>query len=181
LKYERRRTIECKKPLKGSSGGQTVPIKHLYRRQYQTAGGDWSTLYYARFRDWQGKSRIFPLGSEIKAAKEALAIYEARKVKREDFDVDKVKSKQGMMIAEWRDAYLKLEEIRAKRSFDRDCDYVAVIKRLLATVVMKELGREHLFRFKSQRIKETSSAAVKKSPRPSRRASLRTSSPVCRT
>jgi hypothetical protein len=45
-------------------------------------------------------------------------------------------------------------EIRAKRSFDRDCDYVAVIKRLLGTVVMKELGREHLFRFKSQRIKE---------------------------
>jgi hypothetical protein len=31
-------------------------------------------------------------------------------VKREDFDVDKVKSKQGMTIAEWRDAYLKLEK-----------------------------------------------------------------------
>ena len=23
--------------------------KHLYRRQYQTAGGDWSTLYYVIF------------------------------------------------------------------------------------------------------------------------------------
>ena len=28
--------------------------KHLYRRQYQTVGGDWSTIFYARFTDWTG-------------------------------------------------------------------------------------------------------------------------------
>jgi hypothetical protein len=27
--------------------------KHLYRRQYQTAGRDWSAVYYARFVDWK--------------------------------------------------------------------------------------------------------------------------------
>jgi hypothetical protein len=25
--------------------------KHLYLRQYQTAGGEWSTLYYVRFEE----------------------------------------------------------------------------------------------------------------------------------
>jgi hypothetical protein len=29
-----------------------IPVK------YQTAGGDWSTIFYARFSDWKGKRRI---------------------------------------------------------------------------------------------------------------------------
>ena len=40
--------------------------KHLYRRRYQTAGGEWSTLYYAIFTDWKKKRRAFPLGSDLK-------------------------------------------------------------------------------------------------------------------
>ena len=44
-------------------GKVEVPIKHLYRRQYQTAGGDWRTIYYAIFTDWKGKRRKFSLGS----------------------------------------------------------------------------------------------------------------------
>lgn len=27
--------------------GVDVPVKHFYRRQYQNAGGDWRTIYYA--------------------------------------------------------------------------------------------------------------------------------------
>jgi hypothetical protein len=54
--------------------------KHLYRRQYQTAGGEWSTLHYVRvqglegqgFKDWKGKQRAFPLGSELKTARDEL-------------------------------------------------------------------------------------------------------------
>ena len=107
-------------------GKVEVPIKHLYRRQYQTASGNWSTIYYARFKDWKGKQRTLSLGSDLKAAKEALTIYEGRNVKREDFDADKVKPAAGMTVAVWADAYLKLEEIKTKRSFDRECDYVAV-------------------------------------------------------
>lgn len=32
--------------------------KHLYRRQYQTAGGEWSTLFYAIFTDWGDPENI---------------------------------------------------------------------------------------------------------------------------
>jgi len=34
-------------------GKTEIPIKHLYRREYQMTNGQWSTLYYARFRDWK--------------------------------------------------------------------------------------------------------------------------------
>jgi hypothetical protein len=34
--------------------------KHLYPRQYQTGGGKWSTLWYARFKAWKGIA-VFPL------------------------------------------------------------------------------------------------------------------------
>jgi hypothetical protein len=135
-------------------GKVEVPIKHFYRRQYQNAGGNWSTIYYARFKDWKGKSRTFPLGSDMKAAREALTIYEGRNVKREDFDADKVKPAPGMTIAEWADAYLELEEVKTKESFDRDCAYVKVIKRLLGSVLMTGLKRQHLFLYRTQRLKE---------------------------
>ncbi len=49
--------------------------KHLYKRQYQTACGDWSTFFYARFTDWKGKRRIFPLGSDLKTAREELKVW----------------------------------------------------------------------------------------------------------
>ena len=35
--------------------------KHLYCRQYETAGGDWSTLYYVIFTDWKKNVEHFPL------------------------------------------------------------------------------------------------------------------------
>jgi integrase len=89
-------------------GKAEVPVKHLYRRQYQTAGGDWRTIFYAIFTDWKGKRRKFPLGSEIKAAKEALAIYEARNVKREDFDAEKEQARaeaRRLTLEQWGELY----------------------------------------------------------------------------
>jgi hypothetical protein len=56
-------------------GKVEVPIKHLYRRQYQTADGNWSTIYYAIFTDWKGKRRKFAVWSQLEAAKDGLAIY----------------------------------------------------------------------------------------------------------
>ena len=43
---------------------------------------------YGIFTDWKGKRRDMRLGSEIKAAKDALALRDARNIKREDFDAD---------------------------------------------------------------------------------------------
>jgi hypothetical protein len=81
--------------------------KHLYKRQYQTAGGDWSTIFYARFTDWKGKRKIFSLGSDLKTAREELKVLEARNIRREDFDKDKpIEEKTGAMtFAEWGKKY----------------------------------------------------------------------------
>ena len=46
--------------------------KHLYRRQYQTASGEWSTLYYGIFTDWQGIRRTFPLGNDLQDERDGL-------------------------------------------------------------------------------------------------------------
>jgi hypothetical protein len=45
-------------------GKVEVPVRHLYRRQYQTATGDWRTIYYGIFTDWKGSgesSRLAPI------------------------------------------------------------------------------------------------------------------------
>lgn len=85
-----------------------TPVKHLYRRQYQTAAGDWRTIFYAIFVDWKGKRRKFPLGSSLGPAKEALAIYEARNVRREDFDADKEQAREDarrITLKDWGECY----------------------------------------------------------------------------
>ena len=52
--------------------------KHLYRRQYQTAKGEVTMTYYVRFKDGRGKQRKFPLGSQLKTAREDLEEYRVR-------------------------------------------------------------------------------------------------------
>lgn len=53
---------------------------------------------------------MFPLGSKLEAAREALTIYEARNIRREDFDADKIRSEQGMTVAKWPDCYFDLRK-----------------------------------------------------------------------
>ncbi len=132
-------------------GKTEIPIKHFYRRQYQTASGEWSTLYYARFKDWKGKSRTFPVGSDIKTAKQELKVYEARNIRREDFDLDKVKPTAGLTVSTWADSYFELEEVKSKRSIDRDRTLAAPVKRLLGVRLLTDLCREDLFAYRNAR------------------------------
>jgi hypothetical protein len=46
-----------------------VPIKHLFRRQYQNADGNWSTIYYAIFTDWKGSRRKTAWGASSRRPK----------------------------------------------------------------------------------------------------------------
>jgi len=89
--------------------------KQFYRRQYQISGADWRTIYYAIFTDWKGKRRDMRLGSEIKAAKDALALR-----KREDFDADK---NRGMTLGEWLDShlgrYINLSDDQIRQAFNK--------------------------------------------------------------
>ncbi len=79
--------------------------QHLYKRQYQTTNGDWSTRFYAFFKDkLKGKRRSFPLGSDLKTAKDELKVLEARNIRKEDFDKDMEPPKpkeQGITFSMW--------------------------------------------------------------------------------
>ncbi len=59
-----------------------------------------------------------------------------------------------MTVASWADCYLDLEEIKTKRSFNRERDLVAAIKRLLGSVLITGIQREHLFKYRTQRLRE---------------------------
>ena len=63
--------------------------EHLYRRQYQTAGGDWRSKFYGIFTDWKGKRRKFSLGTDEKNARQGLTIRLADNLKKVDFDKER--------------------------------------------------------------------------------------------
>ena len=135
-------------------GKTEAPVKHLYRRQYQTAGGDWRTIFYAIFTDWKGKRRKFPLGSSIGPAKEALAIYEARNVKREDFDADKIQSQQGMTLFTWIERFYQVKA--SKRSLSKDKESAAKIKAHFGDCALDKINTSAIEAYKQKRLTENS-------------------------
>jgi integrase len=56
-----------------------------------------------------------------------------------------------MTVAAWADSYFELEEVKAKRSIDRDRTLAAPIKRLLGHRNLTELCREDLFGYQNAR------------------------------
>ena len=63
--------------------------KLLYRRSYKTADGNWSTGYYAVFKCHDGKRRWFPVGDNLKAARDGLTLRLAENLRKHDFDAEK--------------------------------------------------------------------------------------------
>lgn len=127
--------------------------KHLYRYQYQgRPGSDWSTNYYARFTcRLKKKRRVFPLGSDLKTARDELRVLEARNIRREDFDADKP---IGLTVLKWSEIFLELDEVKEKRSYERDCQHIAHLNRFFGSMMLTEPRREHLFKYKNQRLEE---------------------------
>ncbi len=78
-------------------GGKAAPIKAFLPVPISKSPARIGAI----FTDLKGKRRNMRLGSEIKAAKDALALREARNIKREDFDADK---NRGMTLGEWLEA-----------------------------------------------------------------------------
>jgi hypothetical protein len=76
--------------------------KHLYRRQYQTSSGDWTTLYCAIFVDWKGKRRKFPLGSHLDRARNEIREYRLNNNTELDFDKNKYdRELKKITFSEW--------------------------------------------------------------------------------
>ncbi|MFB3060196.1 MAG: tyrosine-type recombinase/integrase, partial [Candidatus Binatia bacterium] len=130
---------------------------HLYKRQYQAANGEWTTLYYGILVDWKGKRRSFPLGSELRTAREQLKILEADNVKRKDFDKEKEDRRKaataGMTIAEWLDRYLDL--MKGTKSGKTIRAYSLHLKRLLGSVPLQDVTKVRIMEYKNRRLDES--------------------------
>jgi len=105
----------------------------------------------AVLRKAQGLEGKAPHVSDLKAARDELRVYEARNIRREDFDLDKMKPTAGMTVARWADAYFDLEEVKTKRSIDRDRTLVIPVKRILGGKLLTDLCREDLFAYRNVR------------------------------
>ena len=78
---------------------------YLYQRKYQTSKKEWTTRYFARFKDWKGINRKKPLGTNLKAARQKLQMLLGDNVR--GVDLDKEKSER-MTFDRWADRYLEL-------------------------------------------------------------------------
>jgi len=137
---------------------------HLYRRQYQTAGGEWRTQHYAIFTDWKGKRRKFPLGSDEKAARQGLTIRLADNLKKVDFDRERDdRNARQLILSKWANSCLEADRERTKRddseelavsSWERDsrsCDH---LKRLLGELPLAEITSQKIEGYISMRCQE---------------------------
>jgi len=126
--------------------------KHLYCRQYQTAGGEWSTLYYVRFKDWNGKHRAFPVGSELKTAREELRVYEARNIRREDFDADK-EVKHGLTFSEWAAIYFrdKIDPEKRAGGIDREKRSFKALEPFFGAMELSAVTRSKVMEYRARR------------------------------
>ena len=123
--------------------------KHLYRRQYQTAGGDWSPLYYVIFTDWKKKRRTFPVGSDLKTAREELRVYQARNIRKEDFDNDK---SRGLTLFSWIDKFLQVKA--SKRSLKKDKVSAERIKGFFGDRSLDSILTSEIEAYKQKRLTE---------------------------
>src|SRR6266581_1936099 len=123
--------------------------RHLYKRQYQMVSGDWSTIFYARFTDWKGKRRVFPLGSDLKTARGELTVLEAQNIRREDFDKDKRNEETGAItFAEWAKKYPEQEGVKHKRSLNEEKGRIRLhLTPFFGSTSLTEITRESLVKY----------------------------------
>jgi len=130
--------------------------KHLFKRQYPTSSGDWSTLYYGIFKDWKRVLRKFPLGSDLKTAKDQLQVLEADNVKKKDFDLEKIelaKAKtRGMTLTEWLHRYLELT--KHTPSWETKNSQCAHLIRLMGSLSLSQVNRVRIMEYKQRRLSE---------------------------
>ena len=141
--------------------------RHLYCRQYATASGDWTTLYYARFVcRLKKKKRLFPLGSDSAVAKDQLKKLEARDVDRYDFDLDRKRiepephicdgKSKPFTFAEWAKRYPLFDDVKRKRSLQTDLIMIRLhLTPFYGSSLLTELTRESLTTYIDKRMGET--------------------------
>jgi integrase len=126
--------------------------KHLYRREYRSSDGELLVGYYARFKDWKGIHRKFVLGSQYKTACEQLTIYEARNIRREDFDLDRKEpapEPERMTVSRYIPQFLGSKKGMPSYGFWKVC--TNHLNRLLGSVPLDEVTRSKIVEYKQLR------------------------------
>lgn len=123
--------------------------KHLYRCQYQTSTGDWSSRYYAIFTDWKRKRRTFPLGGDLQGARDKLGVLHKRNDAEFDFDKEKAERarENGRTFAEWADECIKLQRDGVKvakrairgSTLEREVDCVEALRRFFGEMKLVDI------------------------------------------
>lgn len=130
--------------------------KHLYRRQYRTANGDYSTLFYGIFVDWRGIRRRFPLGQDLQSARDRLGELRRLDMGHYDFDAEKREREKAkakaMTLSEWLNRYLSL--MRDRPSYAVNTAQCAHVKRLLGHLPLSEVSKVRVMEYKQRRLTE---------------------------
>jgi integrase len=166
--------------------------RHLYRRQYETASGDWTTLYYARFVcRLKKKRRLFALGPDSAVAKDKLKKLEAQDVDRYDFDLDRqrVETKEKVRdgksepftFSEWAEKYPTFDDVKRKRSLSTDLVIIRLhLEPFFGPSLLTEITREGLCRYVDKRMGETLIRCKKASKKFVHRGTVSNELSVCR-
>ena len=130
--------------------------KHLYKAQYQTSDGNWSTRYYGLFRDWKKNSRCFPLGDNLQGARDKLGVLDQRNHAEFDFDEEREKRAKAavpvMTLEKWVPQFLNL--IRANKSAGRDAQHCVHLTGLLGKEPLEAIGGNTILEYKNKRLAE---------------------------
>ncbi len=122
---------------------------HLYKRQYQTLNGDWSTRYYGIFVDWKGKRRKFSLGPDLKIAKRKLKMLEGQSAVEHDFDQDKVR---GLTFSPWIERFFQVKA--SKKSLNKDRVSCEKLKTFWGDCSLDSITTSQIEAYKQKRLAE---------------------------
>src|SRR5690242_422852 len=129
--------------------------KHLYCRKYQTVGGEWSTLYYGIFTDWQGIRRTFPIGDNLSDARDKLGELRTLNKGRYDWDAEKKRAEEqrrrAVTLSQWGATYFR-EQLSPKRlrpgSADREERAFALLERILGDVPLADIKKGKILEYR---------------------------------
>jgi len=132
--------------------------KHLYRRQYQTATGQWRTVYYARFVDSKGIRRKFALGDNLQDARDELGAL--RKKNKGEFDWDDQKKKldeqkpRAVTLSQWGNTYFEKElspnDLRAG-SADRERRSFKLLSEFFGDLSLVDINKNRILEYRKKR------------------------------
>jgi integrase len=126
--------------------------RHLYKRQYLTAAGDWSTVYYGIFTCWDGRRRTFPLGDNLKDARDKLGELHTLNKGRYNFEKERIKRQpepERLTVGAYIPAFLKSKEGMPSHGFWKVC--TNHLDRLIGSDVLAEITRSRIAEYKQLR------------------------------